>query len=1114
MSRKTRKLIWSAPLVAVFAVVGALAIFVALAPNATQAHDVELPGAVSDLKAVADGTKAVDLSWDAPSDGGTPTSYRIDASGDGQTWTPLVTDTPDASTSYRDEMIVSFLGSDRFYRVFAMNEAGTGPVSRTAGPVSVPDAGAPGNVTGISATADGRKAIVLSWGEPSNTGGTDEITKYLIAGATGADAATAETALNALSVDAIPLTNDTDPATDTVLFATQDATTSYTLGGLSPSRTWYFRVYAYNGEQVSAGHSETRSATTDALGKIGPATEVTAVEDLITGVVTLYWYWPEDDGGRDITHWKVERRQTALSRLDQDTGTAGVQPQVNNEDGVQLNRWQAIADDGESVAVATTNAFDHTIPVADTITVGTETGVVVLVPGASYQYRVTARTGDAADSTEGTASAASNTLKVQGPLTVKTGVVGPPGTTAGPLVTGTACGDYAVPTAVTGQTPAQTRAQNAELARLELACDRSQSRIDNDELSAKRDGKGNVEITGMIGSPDHSTSFRIDVAVVDAAANKWKEAEDYTGNIGNDGEFTFEYEDPTTGGNLEYRVFTSVGQILLPSNTEPQAATQNEVSNPGKVENLKAAAVSQTQIDVTWDAPAKDGDATVNMYCVQSRTNASGDAFDTLATDTPHASDTTSPFNTAEDLCAVATAVGEDDVVFLTDKMSYSHTKLKAGQTRYYKVFAINDPVYGGDERSTSSDEVSATTTKQDAPGIPTGLVAEAAKDSNYGGRANQGVLLQWNKPPNPTGGSVDSYVVQWKADDGDWTVLDSDTGNMQTVYHHERPEPAEGEQRAYRVAAKNGSGTSDWSDTAYYPQMPYEHSHNEGPMAEGEISPVQVTAGMSSEAMDVSGYFSDANMDELTYTATSDMEMYATADIPEGTSMLTITGVAAGSATVTVTAMDPDGESATQTIMVTVVAANVAPRAEGSISPITLMAGDTSDAITLGDYFSDADMDDLTYTQMSSDSTVATAMIEEDDSDPGATVYTLTITGVGAGEAEITVTASDGMDSAEQTIMVTVTEQLSVPSNLRINPVGNGILHVEWDPVTGAAGFYIIAVAPGDATDFGTAVVNNPTATEAAVDGLTPGNDYNVIVVAFGGGRSQVSPISTITAR
>ena len=331
MSRKTRKLIWSAPLVSVLAVVGALALFVALVPSGTQAHDLELPGAVSDLKPTADGTKAVDLSWTAPSDGGTPIGYRIDASGDGQTWTPLVTETDDASTSYRDDTIVSFLGSDRFYRVFAMNEAGTGPVSRTAGPVSVPDAGAPGNVTGISATAMGRKPSNLPGVNPPAPAAPMRSPVYLIAGATGENAAAAETALSGLDVDDIPLTNDADPATDTVLFATQDATTSYTLEKLSASQTWYFRVYAYNGEQVSSGHSETRSATTDSLGKIGAATDVTAVEDLITGVVTLYWYWPEDDGGRPISHWKVERKQTALSRLDQDPNTNGVQPQVNND---------------------------------------------------------------------------------------------------------------------------------------------------------------------------------------------------------------------------------------------------------------------------------------------------------------------------------------------------------------------------------------------------------------------------------------------------------------------------------------------------------------------------------------------------------------------------------------------------------------------------------------------------------------------------------------------------------------------------------------------------------------------------------------------------------------
>ena len=90
--------------------------------------------------------------------------------------------------------------------------------------------------------------------------------------------------------------------------------------------------------------------------------------------------------------------------------------------------------------------------------------------------------------------------------------------------------------------------------------------------------------------------------------------------------------------------------------------------------------------------------------------------------------------------------------------------------------------------------------------------------------------------------------------------------------------------------------------------------------MAVGTIAAVSVTMGQMTAAMDVSSYFSDADMgDTLTYTAMSDMEMYATADIPADSSMLTITGVAAGSATITVTATDAAGAYAMQTIAVTV---------------------------------------------------------------------------------------------------------------------------------------------------------------------------------------------------
>ena len=107
MSRKTRKLIWSAPLVAVIAVVGALAIFMTAAPGdiSAQTADVDYQaGSPMDLTVVpgpgaAKRTSLV-ITWTAPTDGSDMpiTGYRIDQSGDGQRWTHLKNVGADALT--------------------------------------------------------------------------------------------------------------------------------------------------------------------------------------------------------------------------------------------------------------------------------------------------------------------------------------------------------------------------------------------------------------------------------------------------------------------------------------------------------------------------------------------------------------------------------------------------------------------------------------------------------------------------------------------------------------------------------------------------------------------------------------------------------------------------------------------------------------------------------------------------------------------------------------------------------------------------------------------------------------------------------------------------------
>ena len=87
-------------------------------------------------------------------------------------------------------------------------------------------------------------------------------------------------------------------------------------------------------------------------------------------------------------------------------------------------------------------------------------------------------------------------------------------------------------------------------------------------------------------------------------------------------------------------------------------------------------------------------------------------------------------------------------------------------------------------------------------------------------------------------------------------------------------------------------------------------------------IADQMVTAGES--PLWVQSTITDADADDtLTWSAMSDMEMYATATV-DTMGMVTVMGVAAGTATITVTATDMDGAMATQTIMVTVEAASM----------------------------------------------------------------------------------------------------------------------------------------------------------------------------------------------
>ena len=107
-------------------------------------------------------------------------------------------------------------------------------------------------------------------------------------------------------------------------------------------------------------------------------------------------------------------------------------------------------------------------------------------------------------------------------------------------------------------------------------------------------------------------------------------------------------------------------------------------------------------------------------------------------------------------------------------------------------------------------------------------------------------------------------------------------------------------------------------------------------PMASGTPATQSVNVNATT-TVDVSGDFTGTG---LTYSASSLDATKATASIPASSSIMTITGVAAGSTTITVTATDSAGRTATQAYSVTVTAATTTPTAGGPTIPTRRAVG------------------------------------------------------------------------------------------------------------------------------------------------------------------------------
>ncbi|MCY4442741.1 MAG: fibronectin type III domain-containing protein [Deltaproteobacteria bacterium] len=174
------------------------------------------------------------------------------------------------------------------------------------------------------------------------------------------------------------------------------------------------------------------------------------------------------------------------------------------------------------------------------------------------------------------------------------------------------------------------------------------------------------------------------------------------------------------------------------------------------------------------------------------------------------------------------------------------------------------------------------------------------------------------------------------------------------------------------------------------------------GPVVAAPLADVgELEAGVSRN-ISLSGVFTDDDGDRLTISAGSSDTSKAAVSVAADSSALTLSGVAPGTARITVTAQDSDGNSVSDAFDVTVVKDNNPPTVASAIADATITNESGTSEVSLSGVFTDADGGDLTVTASSSAESVASVAVSADYS-------TLTVSAKSRGTATITVTADDG---------------------------------------------------------------------------------------------------------
>ena len=852
MRTKARKLMWSVPLIATVAVIGALAVFMTLAPGALFAN--ELPNNPQNLKVkAADGNAgrtALVLTWDAPAGGPTPTGYRIDVSTDNDEYKFLAMTNANTLTYTNSGIKGSTSGVMRFYRVFAMNSHGAGAVS-TWESATTKDITMPGQVMSFTASSNDPTMVQLTWTAPEN-GGAD-ILGYCILAFGPADTGTLGSVSDTNCLEM--LQSDGPGTTDAIANAADSGdviriapAAMYTHKKLRAKQAWYYRVYAVNEHGHSATASATRNVTTAGANDPTRPGNLLVLQDEVTGdvpeVVHLYWTKP-DDGGQDVLRYRVEVSDKANYWPSADAPAA--------VDAVERAATKDIADDTGDPAVIHANvAIIHVGDGQPSTVVSYDLQhTVALGADTKLYYRV--RTETDAD---GNAATTGDT-KTSGYITGSVTVV-----------------DVAAQLGFDAPIPAPRLADGPE--------DGTPGQID-------------IAITD-----NPANSYRVDVSADDGIT--WDMVHSATRPID---EGTYEHEGLKPAVSRHFRLFGKKGSDYgLASNV--LLDTSGHSKSPDAVGNLMATSDGAGKINLSWDAPSSDNGSEIVKYCIVA--NRISDSNVVLGTQEVERTDIDTTGATDGFACAKlgdpATSpvtLSENQVIQVAPSSTSVVFKGLEQKTRWqFGVFALNAATDTSQTApvgvALSSDTVSAKTGAAMVPMMPANLSAEVARDTNVAGTGSRGVLLLWNAPADPDGAKVTGYKIERSINGGDYSVRMENMPANRT-YWVDLLE-LDTNTHVYRVTSRNAVGPGTEMATVMIPLADHTTHTPDVPDTSTLTAPTDVTATSNAAGMVTVSWTDGENAPggHLVLLFTGDFTEVPGIEVPaDGTNTQSFTNIAAG---------------------------------------------------------------------------------------------------------------------------------------------------------------------------------------------------------------------------